>query len=72
MQTENIQSKYMNGNWHRKMCHASNEKRETTHDGRKRTTESRKNQNTRRKGNLQINGNTGSRHHQTSEDERKN
>ena len=42
------------------MCNASNEKRETTHDGRNGTAKSRKNQNARRKGNLQIVGNTGS------------
>ena len=50
----------------RKMRHANNEKQETTHDGRNRTTEPRKNQNDRRKGNLQILGNIG--HHQTSGD----
>ena len=36
------------------MGHASNEKRETTDDDRNRTTKSRKDQNVRRKGNLQI------------------
>ena len=54
------------------MCHANNEKRETTHDGRNRTTKLRKNQDAQRKGNLQILGNIGSGYHQTSGDERKN
>ena len=53
------------------MCHANNEKRKTTNDGRNRTIKSRKNQNTRTKGNLQVLGNTGSGPHQTSGDERK-
>ena len=51
---ENIQPRYKNGIWHRKMHHASHEKRQTTHDGRSRTTKSNNNQNARRKGNLQI------------------
>ena len=37
-----------------------------------RTTKSIKNQNAQRKENLEIIGNTGSRHHQTCGDERKN
>ena len=41
-----------------------------THDGRNRTTKSRKNQNARRKGNLQVLVNIGSGHHQTSRDEK--
>ena len=49
-----------------KMCHANNEKRETTHDGRNRTTKPRKDQNPRRKGNLQILGDIESGHHQTN------
>ena len=53
------------------MCHANNEKRETTPDGQNGTTKSRKNQNARKKGNLQILGNMGSLHHQTTENERK-
>ena len=44
---------------------------EMTPDGRNGTTKSRKNQNDRRKGKLQIHGNIGSGHHQTSRDERK-
>ena len=40
--SENIQSKYRNGIWDRKMHHTSNEKRETTHDERNQTTKSRK------------------------------
>ena len=50
------------------MRHANNEKRKTTHDGRDGTRKSIKNQ---RKGNVQILGNIGSRHHQTSVDEKK-
>ena len=42
---------------------ADNEKR-TTNDGRNRTTKSSKNENARRKGNLQILGDIGSGHHQ--------
>ena len=53
------------------MCHANNEKRKTTNAGRNRTTKLRKNQNAWRKGNLQVLGNIGSGHHQTSQDERK-
>ena len=45
--SKNIQSRYRNGIWHRKMHHASNGKREMTHDGRNRTTKSRQNQNIR-------------------------
>ena len=41
-------------------------------DGRNRTTKSRKNLIIWRKGNLQILGNIGSGHHQTSGNERKN
>ena len=54
------------------MFHANNEKQKTTNDGRSRTTKSIKNQNAQRKENLEIIGNTGSRHHQTCGDERKN
>ena len=53
------------------MYHANNEEPETTHDGRNRTTKSRKNQSARRKENLQIIGNIENRYHQTSGDERK-
>ena len=38
---ENIQSRYRNGIWYRKMWHASHEKWQTTHDGRSRTTKSK-------------------------------
>ena len=55
-----------------KMYHANNEKRETTRDGRNKTTKSRKNQNAWRKGSLKILGNIGSGHHQTCGDKRKN
>ena len=54
------------------MCQSNNVKRETTYDGGNRTTKSRNNQNTRRKRKLQILGNTGSKHHQTTGDQRKN
>ena len=57
--------------WPRKIRHAYNEKRETTHNGRNKTTKSGENQNARGKGNLQILGNIGSRHHQIGGDERK-
>ena len=49
-----------------KLCHANNEKRKTTYEGRNGTTKSRKNQNARRIGNLQILGNIGSGHNQRS------
>ena len=65
-QRENIESSYRNGIWHRKMRHASNEKWQTTPNGRSRTTKSSSHQNTRRKGNLQILGDIGSGHHQTN------
>ena len=54
------------------MRHVHNEKWKKTNNGRNRTAKSRKNQNTWRKGKLQLLGNIGSEHHQTSEDERKN
>ena len=54
------------------MCLDSNEKQETTHDQRNQTTKSRENQNGQRKRNLQIIGNIGSGHHQTSEMKEKN
>ena len=53
------------------MCHVNNEWRKTINDGQNRTTKSRKNHNTRSKGNLQVLGNTGSGHHLTTRDERK-
>ncbi len=52
------------------MHHATNEKKEKTHDGRNRTTKIRKIQNEQRKGNLRILRDIG--HHQISADERKN
>ena len=52
--SENIQSRYRNGMWHRKMRRASNEKWQTTHNRRYRTTKSSSHQNARGKGNLQI------------------
>ena len=45
---------------------------EKTDNGRNRTAKSRKNKNTRRKTKLQVLGNIGNVHHQTSSDERKN
>ena len=53
------------------MRHTSNEKRKTTHDGRNRTAKSRKNQDIRRRGNVQILWSIGSWHHQTNRDEGK-
>ena len=45
--SENIQSRYRNGIWHwKKKGLASNEKWQTTHDGRSRTTKSSSDQNT--------------------------
>ncbi len=59
-QTENIQSRYRNGIWHRKIHHASNEKGQITHNRRSQTTKSSSHQNGRRKGKLQILGDIGS------------
>ena len=70
--SENIQSIYRNGIWHGKMHLGSKEKQQTTHYRRNRITKSRKDQNVRRKGKVQIVVNTGSGHHQISGDERKN
>ena len=53
-ESENTQLGHRDGIWHRKMCHAHNEKQEMIHNGRKKTTKPRENQNARRKGNLQI------------------
>ena len=44
--SENIQSGHRDGIWHRKMCHASYEKRQTTHDTRLERSEERKRTNT--------------------------
>ena len=49
------------------MYHDRNEKRQTTHVGKSRTTKSRKNQNARCKGNIQILENIGSWHHKQVE-----
>ena len=54
------------------MCHTGKEKQVTIHDEKNRFTKQGRNQNTWRKGNLQILGNIGSGHYQTSADERKN
>ena len=68
---KNIQQGYTNRIWLRKMCLSHNEKGEKTNNGRNRTTKSRKSQNARRKGNLQVLGDIGSRHHQTNGEEEK-
>ena len=47
--SENIQPGYRHGIWQKNVCHANNEKGETTYDGRNRTTKPRQNQNFRRK-----------------------
>ena len=49
-----IYAKYRDGIMHGKICHSNNEKQKTTNEGRNRTTKSRKKQNVRRNGNLQI------------------
>ena len=67
----NVQSIYWNGIWHRKMHHASNEKWQTTNNGRSRTTKSGSHQNAQRNGNLQILGDIGNWHHQTIGNENK-
>ena len=53
------------------ICHTNNEKRKTTHNGRIRSTKSRKTQKAQRKGNLQLLRNIRSRHHQINGEERK-
>ena len=53
------------------MCHANNEKRKNTNNGRNRTTKPRKNQSAWRKGKLQVLDNIGGGHYQISEDKRK-
>ena len=63
-----MQLGYWNRIWHRKMSVAIKKKRETTNNRGNRTAKSRKNQNARRKVNLQVLGNFGSGHHQTSGD----
>ena len=52
------------------MWHTNDGKREKVNNRKSRTTQSRKNQNVRRKGELQLLGNNGNGHHQKSGDER--
>ena len=70
--SNDIQSGDRNGIWLGEKCHAYNKKQGKTNNGRNRTAKSRPNQNTWRKGNLQVLGNIGSGHSQTSGDERIN
>ena len=53
------------------MCYAINEKGKTTNNGRNETIKLKIKKNAQRKGNLQMNENIGSGHHQTSGEERK-
>ena len=53
------------------MYHAYNKKWKKTNNRRIKTPKSRKNQNARRKRNLQVFGNIESGHHQTSGNEKK-
>ena len=69
--SENIKLGHRDGIRYRERRYAYNENQETTYNGRNRMTKSRKNQIARRKGNLEILWNIGSRHQQTSGDERK-
>ena len=57
--SENVQSRYKMGIWHRKMRHANNKKRQTKYDVKSQTTKSN-NQNAQRKGNRRIFRNIGS------------
>ena len=59
-ENENIQSRYRNGIWHRKMRHVSSKKWQTAHKRRSRTTKSNSRQNAQRKGNIEILGDIGS------------
>ena len=52
--SENVQSGYRDGIWHRKIHHVDNEKQETRRDGRNRTSMPRQNQNIWRKGNCKF------------------
>ena len=54
--SKNIQWRYRDLIWQRKMYHANNKKRKTTNDGWNWTTTSRRNQRAQRKRNLQILG----------------
>ena len=69
---KNIQPRYRNGIWHRKMCHAYNENWIKRNNRMNRNAKSGKNQNIWKKGKLQVLGNIRNGHHQTSRDERKN
>ena len=68
--SENIQSRYRKGIWHRKMSNTNNERLQMTPKRRSKTTNSSNNNNARRKGNLQILGHVGSWHLQISGNER--
>ena len=67
--SEDIERRYRDGIWCRKMCQANYEKQEIS-EGIK-LPKARKNQNAQIKGNLQILGNIESGHHQTSGDGKK-
>ena len=69
---ENIQTGHRDGIWHRKMCYANNEERQTIPDRRNGTTKSTKKLDRSEKGNLQLLGNIGSWHHQIRGDVRNN
>ena len=68
---KNIFSGYRNRIWDRKMCYAYYQKWEKIDNRRNRTAKSGKDQNTSRKGNLQVLGNIGSGNRETSGDEKK-
>ena len=53
------------------MCHAYNEKREKRNNGKNKTWQSKKHQNTWRKTKQQIPGNIWNRYNQANRDERK-
>ena len=63
----NIKSRHRDGVWQRKICHASNEKRQTTPDGRNGTTKSRQDLIACRKGNIHILGHLRDWNHQKVE-----
>ena len=69
---KNIQTGNRDGIWLRKMCHCDYKKRKKTKNGRNRTAKSRKYQNVRRKGSLQVLRNSGSGHNQVNGDGKKN
>ena len=68
---KNIQSVYMNGICHGKMCDTHNEKWRKTNNRRNRPAKSIKNQNAWKKEKIQALGNIDCEHHQTSGDKRK-